>query len=190
MDVLADVALLGEERRAVCRPTRTWIGPEARVSRTAAAAEIAPGAVGNAKKKASPCVSTSTPSWAAHAVWMTRRCSASASAYASAPSSWRSRVDPSTSVKRKVTVPEGSPGRTRGSSADHERRARRRWPSFKGLSHRVNAVWPRHGHRPPVSAWTTLAQDTAAVRAARQSECQGARVASGAWGCGDGIDDA
>ena len=41
---------------------------------------------GNATKKASPWVSTSTPPVAAHASRTTRRCSASASAYASAPS--------------------------------------------------------------------------------------------------------
>jgi len=37
---------------------------------------------------------------------------ASASAYALAPRSCRSFVEPSTSVKRKVTVPEGRSGRT------------------------------------------------------------------------------
>src|SRR5437764_14061743 len=36
-----------------------------------------------------------------------RRCSASAAAYAAAPSSCRSLVEPSTSVNKKVTVPEG-----------------------------------------------------------------------------------
>ena len=36
-----------------------------------------------------------------------RRCSAIAAAYAAAPSRARSSVDPSTSVKRKVTVPDG-----------------------------------------------------------------------------------
>ena len=41
--------------------TRTWIRPAARASVKRAAAAIAPGAVGKAKKKASPCVSTSTP---------------------------------------------------------------------------------------------------------------------------------
>ena len=46
----------------------------------AEAAASAPGAVGNAKKKASPCVSTSTPPFAAQASRITRRCSASASA--------------------------------------------------------------------------------------------------------------
>ena len=40
----------------------------------------------NAKKKASPCVSTSTPSSAAQASRMTCRCSARVSAYSSAPS--------------------------------------------------------------------------------------------------------
>jgi hypothetical protein len=107
----------------VCSPTRTWIGPEVRLAVMVSAAASAPEAVGKAKKKASPCVSTSKPPRAAHASRMTRGCSASASAYASAPSAWRSRVDPSTSVNRKVTVPEESPGRTRGSSADDGRRA-------------------------------------------------------------------
>ena len=40
----------------------------------------APGADGNAKKNASPCVSTSTPPCAAQAWRTTRRCCASASA--------------------------------------------------------------------------------------------------------------
>ena len=65
----------------VCSPTRTLIGPATSISVKAEAASSAPGAVGNAKKKASPCVSTSTPPSAAHASRMTRRCSASASAY-------------------------------------------------------------------------------------------------------------
>ena len=47
----------------VCRPTRTWIGPEAqRLGHRLRRRTSAPGAVGNAKKNASPCVSTSTPS--------------------------------------------------------------------------------------------------------------------------------
>ena len=46
----------------MCRPMRTRIGPalEACGQRRCAAAS-APGAVGKAKKNASPCVSTSTP---------------------------------------------------------------------------------------------------------------------------------
>src|SRR5205814_7770290 len=43
-----------------------------------------------------------------NALRRTRRCSASASAYDWAPSSCRSFVDLSTSVKRNVTVPAGS----------------------------------------------------------------------------------
>ena len=46
----------------MCRPMRTRIGPAASDSVSRAAAATAPGAVGKAKKKASPCVSTSTPS--------------------------------------------------------------------------------------------------------------------------------
>jgi hypothetical protein len=52
-------------------------------------------------------------------VRMTCRCTASVSAYASAPNSCKSCVDPSTSVKRKVTVPVGSSRCTRH---DHEPR--------------------------------------------------------------------
>src|SRR5580765_472241 len=44
---------------------------------------------------------------------MTRRCSANALAYASAPHECRSFVEPSTSVKRKVTVPLGRSSRMR-----------------------------------------------------------------------------
>ena len=51
----------------MCRPTRTWIGPEASASVKAEAAASAPGALGKAKKNASPCVSTSTPPSAAQA---------------------------------------------------------------------------------------------------------------------------
>jgi hypothetical protein len=45
---------------------------------------------------------------------ISRRCSARASAYPSAPSSPNSRVEPSMSVKRKVTRPAGRSGRTPG----------------------------------------------------------------------------
>ena len=105
--------VLGRPRcPSVCRPMRRLIGPGARACVIARAALAAPGADGNATKKASPCGSTSTPPLAAHASRTTRRCSASASAYASAASSRRSLVDPSTSVKRKVTVPVGRSDRT------------------------------------------------------------------------------
>jgi hypothetical protein len=81
------------------------------------AASSAPGAVGNATKKASPCVSTSTPPWRSKASRMTRRCSARCLPYSSAPSSCNSRVEPSMSVKRKVTVPVGRSVRMTRSSA-------------------------------------------------------------------------
>ena len=62
MDVVADIALLADEWRTCMdadahadRPSR------ARRSVNSEAAASAPGAVGNATKKASPCVSTSTP---------------------------------------------------------------------------------------------------------------------------------
>ncbi len=92
----------------VWMPTRTRIGPERRASVIARAAASAPGAVGKATKKASPWVSTSTPPFAVQAARMSRRCSARAAAYPSLPSSCRSLVEPSTSVNRKVTVPDGS----------------------------------------------------------------------------------
>jgi hypothetical protein len=46
--------------------------------------------------------------WRANASRNSRRWSASASSYASAPSSFSKRVDPSMSVKSKVTLPDGS----------------------------------------------------------------------------------
>ena len=68
VDVHADVALLGQVRRAGM-DARSAPGsgrpPARRVA--SAAAPSAPGAVGKATKKASPCVSTSTPPCAANA---------------------------------------------------------------------------------------------------------------------------
>lgn len=93
----------------VCSPIRTRIGPAASTCVASAAHASAPRAVGNATKNASPCVSTSTPPWRAAAARNTRRCSARAALYLSAPSSPSRRVDPSTSVNRKVTVPEEGP---------------------------------------------------------------------------------
>jgi hypothetical protein len=49
-----------------------------------------------------------TPPWRSKAERRTRRCASSAAAYGSAPSSCSSRVEPSMSVKRNVTVPLGS----------------------------------------------------------------------------------
>src|SRR5215203_1816787 len=63
----------------VCTPTRTWTLLSASASVSAYAAALAPGAVGKAKKNASPWVSTSTPPSRAQASRMTRRCSARAS---------------------------------------------------------------------------------------------------------------
>ena len=78
------------------------------------AAAAAPAAVGKATKKASPCVSTSTPPSATNASRSTRRWPARASAYSSGPTRRNSRVDPSMSVNRNVTVPAGrSPGTDR-----------------------------------------------------------------------------
>ena len=79
VDVLADVALGGDEGRPRCAPTRTWIGPpRASPSRSPRPPRPRPSRVGNARKNASPCVSTSTPPCARHAPRTTRRCASSA----------------------------------------------------------------------------------------------------------------
>ena len=111
MDVHPHVPLVRRERRprvdarrepgSVRGPSASWKVP---------AASSAPVAVGNAAKNASPWVSTSTPPWRTNASRRSRRCSPSASAYAASPSSWRSFVEPSTSVNRNVTVPRGEVG--------------------------------------------------------------------------------
>ena len=81
----------------------------------ATAAAAAPAAVGNATKNASPCVSTSTPPCAANAVAQHPTVLSQRHLHsASGPSMCSSRVDPSMSVKRKVTVPLGSSVRTNG----------------------------------------------------------------------------
>ena len=120
VDVQADVALLGEHRltgvhahphadgrRAPPAPPR----PQPARRRRAA----------NATKNASPCVSTSTPPCRPNASRTTRRCSPSASAYRSHRARASSRVDPSMSVKRNVTVPRGRarapPAQSAGASA-------------------------------------------------------------------------
>jgi hypothetical protein len=77
--LLADVALAAETRLAVCKPTRTRIGPAASARVISEAAVRAPGAVGTAKKKASPYVSTSTPPVCCAGPRIRRRCSVSAS---------------------------------------------------------------------------------------------------------------
>ena len=111
VDVDAHIPLLGEQRLPVCRPIRTPSRPELRASCASPAAASASFARPNATKNASPCVSTSTPPCRANASRNTRRCSSSTSAYAS-PNSCSNFVDPSTSVKRNVTVPEGRSRRT------------------------------------------------------------------------------
>ena len=78
-----DVALVGKERRARVQADADADRPGGELLRASPPRPRAlPGAVGKAKKKASPCVSTSTPPSAAQASRITRRCSASASAYA------------------------------------------------------------------------------------------------------------
>ena len=81
MDVVADVALVREQRRARVQPGSHADRALRRAHRSSPRRpRAAPGAVGNAKKNASPCVSTSTPPSAAQASRIARRCSARASA--------------------------------------------------------------------------------------------------------------
>ena len=111
--VVSDIALVGDERRpSVQADSHVDRAGRQRLRERGCSRESARRGR-NAKKKASPWVSTSTPPAAVHASRMTRRCSASASAYATAPRSCRSFVEPSTSVKRNVTVPVGRSSRTR-----------------------------------------------------------------------------
>ena len=76
----------------------------ARCASTAAA--TASRARANAKKNASPCVSISTPPSSAKVSRMSRRWSESTPPYPS-PSRLSSAVEPSMSLKTKVTVPLG-----------------------------------------------------------------------------------
>ena len=118
----------------VCSPFRTRIGPVARAPAAASAAVAAPSAVGKATKNASPCVSTSTPPALATASRSSRRCSSSAAAYSSGPSSCSSRVEPSTSVKRKVTVPLGRSARIRPLRGRSQPRASANRSAAKSMS--------------------------------------------------------
>ncbi len=95
----------------VCTPIRTRTGPLASASCAETVALKASDARGNATNSASPWLSTSTPPCAPKTSRRTRRCSSSASTYAS-PSSKRRRVDPSMSVNTNVTVPLGRLGMT------------------------------------------------------------------------------
>jgi hypothetical protein len=95
MDVLPDVALVGEERRPGVDPAmRTWSRPAASAAWASEAASSACWSVSNTKKKESPCVSTSTPPWRANAPRTAARWSANDSAYRSWPRSSRSAVGP------------------------------------------------------------------------------------------------
>ena len=75
-----DVAFVGRRAASRCGcPSARGSAPPRAPPCASRAAATAPGAVGNATKNASPCVSTSTPSWRANASRTTCRCSASAS---------------------------------------------------------------------------------------------------------------
>jgi hypothetical protein len=60
------------------------------------------------KAKANTRAQTGNKKTEAKGVGSAPRCAASASSYARGPSSYSSEVDPSTSVKRNVTVPDGN----------------------------------------------------------------------------------
>ena len=90
----------------MCRPIRTLIGPAETLGDRPRRLERT-GRCREGDKEGVALGIDLDPAVAAHASRITRRCSASASAYPSAPSSCSSFVEPSTSVKRKVTVPVG-----------------------------------------------------------------------------------
>ena len=104
----ADVPLLGHVRRA--RMDAHPHPDRARGQSLAARGSgrrSAPGAVGNATKKASPCVSTSTPPWAPNASRRMPAMLGERLRIRSGAQLVQQLVEPSTSVNRKVTVPEG-----------------------------------------------------------------------------------
>src|SRR6266581_3842595 len=107
MNVGTDVALVGDKRRSRVQahphPDRTRREPFA--NRPSRLHRSRRGREGNEERV--PWLSTSLPPKRVQASRIRRRCSASAFEYLSAPSSSSSRVDPSTSLKRKVTVPDG-----------------------------------------------------------------------------------
>ncbi len=82
VDVVSDIALLGDEWRpgVDARPERCTRPLASALGRRRGGGERACGAVGNATKKASPCVSTSTPPWHGARLAHHLRCSPSASA--------------------------------------------------------------------------------------------------------------
>ena len=148
VDVDADVALVASRSARPCgAPCGRGSGRRSSAVRASAAAATASAALGNATKNASPCVSTSTPECRANASRRARRWSASRSAYA-APCSWRSRVEPSTSVKRKVTVPLGSSRRA------HDRRILRTGGRRRL---RLSVMQPEEYRQASLRAWEVMA---------------------------------
>ena len=108
VDVLADVALVGHERRAgVQADAHADRAGRERLRDSRRRRERARRASGRRRRTRRPACPPRRRRGARSASRITRRCSASASAYASAPSSCSSLVEPSTSVKRNVTVPVG-----------------------------------------------------------------------------------
>jgi hypothetical protein len=118
VDAYADVAVLPDLGLGrVDADAHPYVGPPGHAQPgslrwTSTAAATAPLARANAAKKASPCVSTSCPCAASKASRRQRSCSFRTVSYPS-PRDLSSRVDPSMSVKRKVTGPERKLGHTR-----------------------------------------------------------------------------
>src|SRR3954452_10560429 len=92
-------------RTETSRPSGHSWSRSARCASTAA--DTASRARGNEKKNASPWVSISVPACAPKVSRTSWRCSPETRPYASSPSSCRSCVEPSMSVKTNVTVPPG-----------------------------------------------------------------------------------
>ena len=105
MHVGADVPSAVSVGTPVCRPMRTRIAARRPGLRLARGGDGA-SALGKATKKASPWVSISSPLWAVKAA----RSTSVLGQHMGIPlgaDCWSSRVEPSMSVNRKVTVPVG-----------------------------------------------------------------------------------
>ena len=98
----------------MCRPIRTFNTPVSaghgaaiRARCASSAALTAPAAEENATATPSPIVENTTPPWCPNAAWSVSLCRTRDRAMAAGSVS-HSRVEPSMSVKAKVTVPAGS----------------------------------------------------------------------------------
>ena len=125
VDVVSDVALVGQKRSPGVEADPHPDRPRGQRAVIASPPPPRPAPSGRRRRRRLLACRPRPRPARAHASRITRRCSASASAYPSAPSSCRSLVEPSTSVKRKVTVPLGRSPRTTTSSDQNEHRSNR-----------------------------------------------------------------